>query len=331
VALRWERTREYNAGLDVDVFGGRVNIIGDWYTKKTDNLLLNRPISSTSGLTTVTQNIGSIQNRGYELTISAQALQPASPGALHWTTDFNISWNRNKVTKLFQDEPFSVGLYSTSRVQEGHPLSEFYTLRFLGVDPSTGDAIFDDINKDGSIDAADRVFVGSPHPKYWGGFTNTLTWQGFDFRSFIQFTHGHTIFNAISVFARDGGYNYDNKFRSSLSRWQQPGDKTSEPRASFDGTSGADLISSRFFEDGSYVRLQELTLGYRLPAKWSNVLRMAESRIYIAGRNLHTWTKYSGYSPDVNSNGSSSNTGLSTEFYAYPLARTFMVGLSGAF
>src|SRR5204863_223344 len=83
------------------------------------------------------------------------------------------SWNRNKVTKLFQHEPFSVGLYSTSRVEEGRPLSEFYTLRFLGVDPATGDAIFDDINNDGVIDAADRVFVGSPHPKYWGGLTNT--------------------------------------------------------------------------------------------------------------------------------------------------------------
>jgi TonB-linked SusC/RagA family outer membrane protein len=331
VALKWEQTKEYNVGFDLGVLDGRVNIIGDWYKKNTDNLLLNRPISSTSGLTTVTQNIGSIQNRGYELTISALPLRPASPSALHWTADFNISWNRNKVTRLFQDEPFSVGLYSTSRVEEGHPLSEFYTLRFLSVDSLTGDAIFDDINNDGVIDAADRVFVGSPHPKYWGGFTNTLTWKGFDLKSFIQFTQGHTIFNAISVFARDGGYNYDNKFRSSLDRWQQPGDHASEPRASFNGTSGADLISSRFFEDGSYVRLQEVTLGYRLPTKWGSLLHMADSRLYVAGRNLHTWTKYTGYSPDVNSNGSSSNTALATEFYAYPLARTIMVGISGAF
>ncbi len=331
VALKWERTREYNVGLDIDVFRGRMNIIGDWYSKKTDNLLLNRPISSTSGLTIVTQNIGSIENKGYELTLAGAVLQPASAAALHWNANFNISWNRNKVTKLFQHEPFSVGLYSTSRVEEGHPLSEFYTLRFTGVDPATGDAIFDDINNDGVIDAADRVFVGSPHPKYWGGFTNSLTWHGFDFNSFLQFTQGQTIFNAISVFAHDGGYNYDNKFRSSLHRWQQAGDVTNEPRASFDGTSGADRISSRFFEDGSYLRLQEVTVGYRLPAKWASTMHMAESRLYVSGRNLHTWTKYSGYSPDVNSNGSSSNTGLATEFYAYPLARTIMVGISGAF
>src|SRR5207247_11337360 len=120
-ALKWEQTREYNAGLDLGIFGNRVNIITDWYNKLTDNLLLNRPITSTSGLTTVTQNIGSMENRGYELTISGLALRPANPSALHWTADFNISWNRNKVTKLFQHEPFSVGLYSTSRVEEGRP------------------------------------------------------------------------------------------------------------------------------------------------------------------------------------------------------------------
>ena len=330
-ALKWERTREYNAGLDVGVFGGRMNIITDWYTKKTDNLLLNRPVSSTSGLTVVTQNIGSIENKGFELTLSGAALQPANPAGLHWNADFNIAWNHNTVLTLFQHEPFSVGLYSVSRVQEGHPLSEFYTLRFTGVDTATGDAIFADINNDGVINNDDRVFVGSPQPKYWGGFTNTLTWHGFDLKSFVQFTEGQTIFNAISVFAHDGGYNYDNKFRSALGRWQQPGDVTNEPRASFDGTSGADRISSRFFEDGSYVRLQELTLGYRLPARWASTLRMTDARIYVSGRNLHTWTKFTGYSPDVNSNGSGSNTGLATEFYTYPLARTVMLGISGAF
>jgi TonB-linked SusC/RagA family outer membrane protein len=329
--LKWERTTEYNAGLDITLLGGRVTLIGDWYRKNTDNLLLSRPITSTSGLTTATENIGSIRNRGFELTINTVPLEPSTPEGLRWSTEFNISWNRNEVTKLFQDEPFSVGLYSTSRVEVGHPLSAFYTLRFLGVDPATGDAIFDDINNDGSIDAADRTFIGSPHPRYWGGFTNTLSWKNFDLRSFLQFTQGHTIFNAIGVFANDGGYYHDNKFRRLLDRWQVPGDVTDVPRASYDGTSGADLISSRYFEDGSYVRLQEMTLSYRLPVQWAAALRMADSRLYVSGRNLHTWTKYSGYSPDVNSNGSSSNTALATEFYAYPLARTIMVGISGAF
>lgn len=328
--LKWERTSEFNVGADIAIFGGRVTLIGDWYKKTTDNLLLSRPITSTSGLTTATENIGSIVNRGFEVTINTVPLE-GNTGGLRWAADFNISWNNNKVTKLFQNQPFSVGLYSTSRVQVGQPLSAFYTLRFLGVDPATGDAIFDDVNNDGTIDAADRVFIGSPHPKYWGGLTNTLSWKRFDLRSFLQFTQGHTIFNAIGVFANDGGYYHDNKFRRLLDRWQNPGDVTDQPRASYDGTSGAQLISSRHFEDASYVRLQEVTLSYHLPASFASALRMADSRIYISGRNLRTWTKFTGYSPDVNSNGSSSNTALSTEFYTYPLARTIMVGISGAF
>jgi TonB-linked SusC/RagA family outer membrane protein len=331
-ALKWERTREYDAGLDLGIFKNRVNLIVDWYNKLTDNLLLNRPITGTSGLTTVTENIGSMENRGYELTINALALQPADPAGLHWASDFNISWNRNKVTKLFNNQPFTVGLYNVNRIEVGHPLSEFYALRFTGVDPATGDAQYADINSDGAINDADRVFVGSPHPKYWGGWTNTLTWKGFDLKGFLQFTQGHTIFNAINVFANDAGYYYDNKFRSLLNHWRQPGDITNQPRPSFDGNSNVvGKISSRYFEDGSYVRLQEVTLGYRIPTRWAKLLRMEDTRIYVSGRNLHTWTKYTGYSPDVNSNGSNSNTSLATEFYAYPLARTIMVGISGAF
>jgi TonB-linked SusC/RagA family outer membrane protein len=329
--LRWESTREIDVGFDLGLFNGRVALTGDWYRKVTNDVLLNRPVTSTSGQTSVFENIGNMQNRGFELTLTTENLNPDAPDGLHWSTNFNISWNRNEVTKLFQNAPFTTGIRSVNLVAVGQPLGAFYTVRYLGVDPATGDAIFDDINNDGFIDAADRVVVGSPHPKYWGGLTNEMSWHGFDLRTFLQFTQGHTIFNGIALFALDGGYNYDNKFRRALRRWQQPGDITDEPRASFDGTSGAVETSSRYFEDGSYVRLQEITLGYRLPERLASAMRMNNARVYVSGRNLHTWTKFSGYSPDVNSNGSSANTSLSTEFYSYPLARTFIVGVSGAF
>ncbi len=329
--LRWESTREYDAGFDLLLFSGRLMLIGDWYKKITNDLLLNRPITSTSGQTSVFENVGNMENNGFELTINSQNLRSASDDGLRWNTGFNISWNSNKVTKLFQNEPFNTGIRSVNRVEVGQPLGAFYTIRFLGVDPATGDAMFDDINNDGVIDAADRVIVGNPQPKYWGGFTNELTWKGFDLRTFLQFTQGHTIFNGIALFALDGGYNWDNKFRRALDRWQQPGDVTDEPRASYDGLSGAVETSSRYFEDGSYVRLQEITLGYKMPAKLAGAMRMTDSRIFVSGRNLQTWTKFSGYSPDVNSNGSSANTSLATEFYSYPLARTFMIGISGSF
>jgi TonB-linked SusC/RagA family outer membrane protein len=329
--LRWESTREYDVGFDLDLFHRRVSVTGDWYKKTTYDLLLNRPITSTSGQTSVFENVGDMLNRGFELTVTSTNLAPSTPQGLRWSTNFNISWNRNEVTRLFQNEPFNTGIRGVNRVEVGHPLGAFYTIRYLGVDPATGDARFDDINNDGAIDAADRVFVGSPHPKYWGGLTNELSWAGFDLRTFVQFTQGHTIFNGISLFALDGGYNYDNKFRRALRRWRQAGDITDEPRASFDGTSGAVETSSRYFEDGSYVRLQDVTVGYHLPTKIAALIHMADSRVYVSGRNLHTWTKFSGYSPDVNSNGSSASVSLSTEFYSYPLARTFVVGVSGSF
>jgi TonB-linked SusC/RagA family outer membrane protein len=328
--LRWEQTHELNIGADLLLLGERLTILADWYRKETQDLLLDRPISSTSGQTTVLQNIGDMENKGFELQLDAGILRPAGKG-LRWDASFNIAWNRNKVLRLYENQPIPAGAYDVGRIEVGHPLGAFYTLHFTGVDPATGDAVFEDVNNDGSINDDDRVYVGSPHPDYWGGLTNELSFGRFDLRGFLQFTQGHTIFNAISVFANDGGYYYDNKFRRALNRWQQPGDLTNEPRASFDGTSGADLISSRMMEDGSYIRLQELTLGYSLPDNISRVLQMNNARLYVSGRNLHTWTSYSGYSPDVNSAGSSTNTELSTEFYAYPMARSVLIGLSGAF
>ena len=328
--LRWEQTHELNLGFDLLLLSERLTILADWYRKETQDLLLDRPISATSGQTTVLQNIGSMENKGFELQLNAGILRPATKG-LRWDANFNIAWNNNKVTKLYENQPIPTGGYDVGRIEVGHPLGAFYTLHFTGVDPATGDAVFQDVNNDGNINDDDRVYVGSPHPKYWGGFTNQLSYGRLELRGFLQFVQGQTIFNAISVFANDGGYYYDNKFKRALNRWQQPGDITDEPRASFDGVSGADRISSRMMEDGSYVRLQDLTLGYNLPDYISSALQMKNARLYVSGRNLYTWTKYSGYSPDVNSAGSSTNTELSTEFYAYPSARSFLVGLSGAF
>ncbi|MEO7963514.1 MAG: SusC/RagA family TonB-linked outer membrane protein, partial [Gemmatimonadaceae bacterium] len=175
-----------------------------------------------------------------------------------------------------------------------------------------------------------RTIVGSPHPKYFGGFTNTFAWKGFDLRSFLQFTQGNKVFNAIRIFADDGGYYFDNKLKDSyVKRWQKPGDIAESPRLSYDGTSGARDVSSRFVEDGSYLRLGEVTLGYRLPRSAARFANMDEARLFVSGRNLATWTKYTGFNPDVNSNGASANISLGTDFYAYPLARTISFGVRG--
>lgn len=326
--LKWESTKELDLGFDWTTFRGRVGLIGDYYNKKTSDLLVNRPITGTSGFSSFFDNVGNIENHGLEFQLTTQNIVARNTTDLAWNTDFSISTNHNRVTALYGGQPLFGGVRSVNSVQVGQPLGAFYLLRFKGVNPKTGNAIYDDINGDSLITAADRVVAGNPQPTYWGGVTNTVSWKGFDLRAFVQFSGGNKIFNAIRLFADDGGYSYDNKLTNVLSRWQKPGDITSEPRASFDGVSGARQISTRFLESGSYTRLQEITVGYKLPAFMTRTSGLQNARIYVSGHNLHTFTGYSGYNPDVNSNGSSSSFGLGTDFYAYPLARTYSVGIT---
>ena len=319
--LRWESTREYDGGFDLYLFNTRIALIGDYYSKLTSNLLVNRPISATTGQSTELSNVGNIKNAGVEAQITTRNFVSGDAKGFTWTTDLNIAANRNKVVSLYNDEPFSSGSYSANRVQVGHPLGEFFMYRFLGVDPATGNAKYSD----------NQEFVGTPHPKYQGGFTSDMSWMGFDLHAFAQFDKGNQIFNAIRVFADDGGRYLDNKFSDVLRRWQKPGDITDQPRASRNGSSGALEISSRYLEDGSYVRIGDVTLGYTVPSRFASMAGLSSTRLYVSGHNLHTFTKYKGYSPDVNSQGSQSNIGLGTDFYAYPVARSFTFGLKAGF
>lgn len=319
--LRWESTREYDGGFDLYLFNTRIALIGDYYSKLTSNLLVNRPISATTGQSTELSNVGNIKNAGVEAQLTTRNFVSSDPKGFTWTTDLNVAANRNKVVSLYNDEPFSSGSYSANRVQVGHPLGEFYMYRFLGVDPATGDAKY----------STEQEFVGTPHPKYQGGFTSEMSWLGFDLHGFVQFSEGNKIFNAIRVFADDGGRYSDNKFADVLRRWRKPGDITDEPRASRSGASDAVEVSSRYLEDGSYVRIGDVTLGYTLPSRFAGIAGMNSARLYVSGHNLHTFTKYKGYTPDVNSEGSTSNIGLGTDFYAYPVARSFTFGLKAGF
>jgi TonB-linked SusC/RagA family outer membrane protein len=327
--LKWESTTEYDVGFDLSLFNGRVAIIADAYEKKTSDLLVQRPVTSTSGFTDAWDNIGNMTNRGVELQLNTVNIDSPLPGGFEWRTDFNISRNRNKVTRLFGNQPFNDGIDDINRVEVGQPLGAFHTLRFDGVDPATGDAIYFDANGDGNITSEDRVIVGSPHPDFWGGMRNTFAWMGFDLNTFVEFSQGAEIYNGIRSFADEGGRFGDNKFRNVLRRWRQPGDMTDVPRASSRGLSGAADISSRFVEDGSYVRLQEVTLGYRLPRRVAGQARLSDARIYVSGRNLKLWTDYLGYDPDVNSGGAGENVYLGNDFYAYPRARTISLGITG--
>jgi TonB-linked SusC/RagA family outer membrane protein len=336
--LKWETTKEFDFGVDLGFLDGRLSVIADYYRKVTDDLLVQRPVPSTSGFTSVWDNVGSVSNRGFEFQVSTENVRSANVNGFSWRTDFNISHNKNRVESLYcsqapppapkcEGEPFMTGsIRAVSRIEVGQPLGAFYTLKFDGVDPETGDAIYAD-PPEGETEA--RRIVGSPHPDYFGGLRNQISFMGFDLNTFFDFSQGQEVFNLMRLYSNDGGLNADNKMRHALRRWQKPGDVTDEPRASWDGTSGAYLLSDRFVEDGSYVRLSEVTLGYRLPNSIASRARLSDARLYVSGRNLKLWTDYSGIDPDVNSEGSSSNTALGIDFYPYPRARTISIGISG--
>lgn len=328
--LRWETTREFDAGADLLLFGERVGLTADYYVRNTSNLLVQRPIPLLSGFGSVWDNVGSIRNRGVDVGFNTVNIKPVGPGGFEWTTRLNVTANRNRVTGLFDDQPFVDGINGreTSIVKVGEPLGAFYMFKFEGVDPETGDAIFKDVDGDGEITSADRTVVGNPQPDFFGGLTNRFAFRNWDLNTFLQFSEGNDVFNMMRIFADDGACTYDNKFTDVLARWQKPGDITNVPRMSYDCVSGADEISSRFIEDGSYLRIQEITLGYRLPGRWAGKLNLDNARLYVSGRNLHTFTSYSGYNPDVNSAGSDANVVMGTDYYAYPLARTFTIGIS---
>lgn len=345
--LKWETTKEADFGADIGMLDNRVSLIADYYDRRTNDLLVQLPVPATSGYTSIWDNIGAIRNRGMDFGIHTENVRRNGSHGFGWTSDLNLTFNSNRVTQLYQDQPitFTVSSRVTSAAAVGQPLGEFYLYKFLRVDPQTGDALYACRPSPSNTDctpttgglgesfaptSSDLMYVGNPQPKYFGGFTNTFSLGAFDLRGFLNFSQGGKVYDMMRIFTDDGGYSYDNKSTLELRRWQKPGDITDEPRMSYDGTSGARLQSSRFVEDGSFVRLGEVTLGYRLPSSFAGRAHMTDARLYVSGRNLHTWTNYTGYNPDVNSAGVLSNVVMGVDYYAYPLARTYTFGVSAS-
>ncbi len=341
--LTWETTRQWDLGLDLALFDGRVSLVADYWNKHTSDLLYFRPITVTTGFSGITSNIGAVDNKGTEFLLKTVNVRPDRAGGFRWETSLNFSHYTNNVAELYADEFIETGWRSVNRATEGYPLGSFFMLKFTGVDPETGNALYDNFDGGGTCFAAgtatddedaifcdqdDVQFVGSPHPDFTGGLTNTLAFKGFDLNVFVLFAYGNEIFNATRAFADDGGSSLDNKLASVLDRWQQPGDVTDVPRASLDGDSGAAAITSRYVEDGSFLRLKTVTLGYALPEALAARIQARSLRVYASAQNLVTITNFSGLDPESNMNGSGSNVALGTEFYTFPQPRTFTVGLT---
>ncbi|MDO7845497.1 TonB-dependent receptor [Hymenobacter sp. M29] len=350
--VRWETTRQLNGGIDFGMFNGRLTLTLDAYDKRTTDLLLGvtLPQSTGAGNLNVIQNVGSIQNRGLELGLVTTNVQ-GNDGGFSWTTNFNITGNRNKVLELGtlpnekgeQVPRTFIGGYSIQ--QAGQPLGVFYGYRALGIvqsdaegaalpkqnsiAPKAGDLRFEDVNGDKIINDQDRVIIGNPNPKAFAGVTNNFTFKGLELSVFFQSSFGNDIYNQNRTIT-EGQTTALNQSTAVLNRWTPTNTNTNIPRAVANDPAGNNRVSTRFIEDGSYVRLKNLTLAYTIPADISKRAAIKSLRIYGTAQNLVTWTKYSGYDPEVSADPFST-TGFGRDFGVYPQSRTYTVGLNATF
>lgn len=332
--LGWETTYQYDAGIDLSLFNNRLQFIFDWYYKKTDDLLLNVEVPWTSGYANSLQNFGSVRNTGLELNLKSSNIT----GKLTWTTDLNLSLNRNKVLSLADgNSSLIIGNYI---IQVGQPLGTFYGAATDGIlqlgeetkrgvytgnaIPRAGDRLYVDVDGDGQFTTAnDRRILGNAQPNYLFGITNTLYSKGFDLSILVQGTVGNKILN-INRQELEMFTGQQNASTDALQRWTPENPSNSYPRAKLDP---APIFSDQFVEDGSFLRLQSLQFGYTIPKSWSNHT-LSSVRFYMVGQNLLTWTKYRGFDPEVTSG---SNVQIGTDLGIYPVAKSLSIGASITF
>lgn len=339
--LTWETTRQVDVGTDFTILKRRLSVSVDYYDKYTYDLLLNVPVPSRSGFTTYLQNYGAVSNKGVEIALHSVNFEGVD---FRWTSDFNISFNRNKIDKLASDIAQGASGRNISILRRGYAVNSFWLYKQLAVDPQTGNAIYDDVDKSGTITAADRQIVGNALPKYTGGLTNNLSYRAFDLGFFFYFQQGNKIMNMNEFFMVHGGTQANIGFvPRQLERWQKPGDQTDIPRMTTYSTNptqndgaannyGGNVasLSSRYLDNGSFIRLKTITLGYTLPSGFVRRLRLSSVRAYVQATNLWTITSYRGLDPEVSSQGNNQNT-AGYDWATVPQPRTIQAGLNVSF
>lgn len=335
--LTWEAAEQFDAGIDLALLEGKINITADYFVKNTKNLLYSMPIHATSGFSSVTSNIGSMQNHGLEFLVNFSH----HIGPVTWTSDFNISFIRNKLTALLGDEPLLIGANRT--LQVGEEVGSFYMYRMLGIFQSdeevpeplyaqgvrAGDVHYEDVDGNGLINVDDRQIVGSSNPDFYGGWSNTFRYKNFDLSAFVTYAQGAEIYATWRITTdRLGSGKQGFRESEALNRWTGPGTSNEVPRAIF-GSSYNLQNSSRFLEDASYIRLRSVTLGYSLPKSVLEKLHMARLRVYVQGDNVGLLTRYSGIDPEVSKNYDARY--MSDDNMNLPQPRTISFGINAGF
>src|SRR5690625_367274 len=336
--LTWEKSRQFNIGTDFDVFDSRISVGLDVYHKYTYNMLLDVTTPSRSGYSSYTDNYGALSNRGVELSLNTLNFVRED---FSWNTQFNISANRNRIEKIPQEQTLGATDRGTSILREGYPVNSFFLYKQLYVDPETGNAVYEDVDGDGLITYADRQIVGKALPDYTGGLTNTLNYKNFELNAFFYFTVGNDLLNMREFFLVHGGRMGGIGFvPRQLDRWQKPGDVTDVPRlTTYSGNPNENggaannyggqvsNLSTRYLEDGSFLRLKNLALSYDFSNPVISKLNIERLKLTLSATNLWTLTNYSGPDPEVSAQSSNQNT-AGYDWATVPQPRTFQVILN---
>jgi len=325
--LTWESSQKFDVGADVGFFKNRLSIIFDYYNTTVNGLIQNAPISEVTGFSTITENIGSMRNRGEEFTVRGV---PVQLGDFSWTTNFNIAFNRNTVLKLLGDAPFVNGNFN---VQEGKDFQTFYLRQYTAnVDPATGNALwYTDATRTATTSnysAAQRINQYQADPKYFGGFSNTFAYKGVTLTADFYYNFGNMIYDTWGSYLEDGNNYTFNKYAAQLNAWTTPGQITNVPKYVAGGIPGnsSNSVSSRYLYYGDYIRLRNMTIGYDFK-KISFLKTLGISKLYIYGRGTNLWTKTYDknlpFDPEIGTSGASN--------LEVPPIRTFTLGLNLGF
>ena len=325
--LKWETTDGIDLGLDAALFRSRVSVTVDYYSKKTRDLLYEVAVPATTGFSTSLQNIGSLQNRGFELSVTTTNLT----GALGWESTLNLAWNRNKVLDLGGDT-LVVGAFpyvgggahqNPTVLKVGEPINSFYGWVYAGID--SGRVLYKDFDGDSVITAADERIIGNAQPKYTGGLNNRFTFRNFELSVFLQWSVGNKIYNINrSLLTAVGGT--ANQLQDVMTGG--PGIQVPKIGNTFESTE-----SNLFVEDGSYLRGKNIRLAYNVPTTWLNAMHlsgMTRLQLYVSAQNFFTVTNYTGYDPEI-SEYATTNLAQGIDFGTYPQVRQVTFGFTAGF
>ncbi|MFK8273473.1 SusC/RagA family TonB-linked outer membrane protein [Capnocytophaga canimorsus] len=347
--IKWETVESVNVGFDASFFNGKLDLTFDWFNKDTKDMLLSVPIPLYYGYENgPVVNVGKANNKGIELSLN---WKNKVSNDFDYNIGFNISTYQNKMTSIGNGNPITGGDYkngSATRTEEGESIGFFYGYKTAGLFQSQaeidnwaiqqgkdnsalqpGDLKFVDVTGDGTVDDKDRTKIGSPDPDFIYGVNLGVNYKGWELNAFVQGSQGNEIFNAMKTHL----YQFDetNKHKDMVHSWTPTNTDTQMPRLTAKDKNNTNRASDRFVEDGSYVRLKNVTLAYNLPSHWMEKVKMSQMKLYVSAQNLLTFTKYSGADPEIGQVSSSNYLSRGVDLGIYPQARTFVMGLKMQF